>query len=154
MKKQIEKMNIVGRVYLWKYTEKTTKFPDWHFTVDKVASASLLELLKMMEECEWSSKKEIILFQPTENQIGVPNYENGYAKWKGMDTMILNFKKDVEKDYLKIIQRDNEVEIQFGENKFEELKKAIDGIPKGRGDFGIYNPLDEDILSIWWNLDS
>ena len=154
MKEQIKNLNIAGRVYLWKYKEKTTKFPDWHFTVDRVASASLLELLKMMYECEWSSKKEIHLTQPTENQTRVPNFDKGYAKWKGMETLILNFKKNVEKEYWEIRQKDNEVEIVFGEDKFEKLKTAIEGIPKGLGDFGIYNKSEEDILYIWWNLDS
>lgn len=154
MKKQIEKLQIAGKVYLWKYTEKTTKYPDWHFTVNKIASESLQELLDMMEDCEWSSKKEIRLTNPTESQINVPNYEKGNAKAKGMKMLVLNFKKDVEKEYWKIVQKDNEVEIQFGANKAKELKKAIIGIPKGQGDFGIYNTSEEDILYIWWNLDS
>lgn len=154
MKKQIEKLNIVGKVYLWKYTEKTEKYADWHFTVDKVASKSLEELLNMMLECEWSCKKEIRLSRPTENQLGVPNFEKGYAKWKGMEMMVLNFKRDVEKEYWKIIGKLDEVEIQFGEEKLEALRKAIAGIPNGYGDFGISNEQEEDILCVWWNLDS
>lgn len=154
MKKQIEKLHIAGNVYLWKYTEKTTKYPDWHFTVNRIGSKSLVELLNMMEECEWSCKKEIILTNPTEKQTNVPNYEKGYAKWKGIERMILNLKKDVEKEYWKIIQKDNEVEIQFGGNKLEELREAIKEIPKGGGDYGISNKSEEYILSVWWNLDS
>jgi hypothetical protein len=33
------------------------------------------------------------------------------------------------------MENENEIEIQFGENKLIDFEKAISGIPKGIGDF-------------------
>jgi hypothetical protein len=48
---------------------------------------------------------------------------------------------------------DNGIEIQFGKEKLTELQNAINGIPKGNGDFAISDQNEENILYFWWNLE-
>ena len=151
MKEKIEKHNINGKVYAWKYLENSRNYPGWNFTVDRKASENLSELLKLMQQCDWSSKKEIQTSMPTEYQIKVPNNQNGIAKWKATSKLIFNSKKVEDKNYWKVIEKENEIEIQFGENKLAEFEKAINGIPKGEGDFAISSNSEEDILYLWWN---
>ena len=151
MKDQIEKLNIIGKIYAWKYLENTRNYPGWNFTVDRKASESLFKLLNLMEKCEWSSKKEIQASIPTENQTKVPNNQNGSAKWKAASKVIFNLKKTAEKQYWEVIEKETEIEIQFGENKLVEFEKAITGIPNGKGDFAISNDFGESILYFWWN---
>ncbi len=55
--------------------------------------------------------------------------------------------------YEMISKNDNGIEIQFGKAKLTELQNAIKGIPKGNGDFAIFDHNDENILYIWWNLE-
>lgn len=151
MKDRIEKLNITGKVYAWKYLENSRNYPGWNFTVDKRASESLFELLNLMEQCEFSSKKEIQITIPTENQIKVPNNQNGSAKWITASKLILKLIKKTEKGHWEIIEKETEIEIQFGENKLVEFGKAITGIPKGNGDFAISSDSGESILCFWWN---
>jgi hypothetical protein len=153
MKEKIEKKNILGKVYVWKYLENSRNYPGWNFTVDKIASASLLELLDLMKNCEWSSSKEIEISNPTENQIKVPNNQKGSAKWKTVSKLILSSKKNTDKELWKVIEKETAIEIQFGENKLIELEKAINGIPKGIGDFAITSDSEENILYLWWNAE-
>lgn len=155
VKEKIAKQNINGNIYAWKYLENSRNYPGWNFTADKNGCESLLELLDLMKLCEWSSKKEIITSIPTEKQIKVPNNQRGLAKWKSISKLILSSKKGIEKNHWKIIEDENEIEIQFGEDKLVELEKAIIGIPNGEGDFAISNsPYDDDnIFYIWWNLE-
>ena len=154
MKEKIEKQNIDGKVYVWKYLENSRNYPGWNFTVDKTGSRSLLELLDLMKRCEWSSRKEIQISNPTENQIKVPNNQKGNAKWKTVSKLILSSKKVAEKELWKVIENETEIEIQFGENKLIEFEKAISGIPKGIGDFAISSDSEEDIVYLWWNFES
>ena len=149
MKEKIVKQKIDGKIYTWKYIENSRNYPGWNFTVDKTGSNSLLELLDLMKRCEWSSRKEMQISTPTENQIRVPNNQNGNAKWKTVSKLILSSKKVTEKELWKVLERENEIEIQFGENKLIEFEKAISGIPKGIGDFSISSNQDEDILFFW-----
>lgn len=106
-----------------------------------------------MKRCEWSSRKEIEISIPTENQIKVPNNQNGRAKWKTVSKLILSSKKNIERELWKVIEKETEIEIQFGENKLIEFEKAISGIPKGIGDFTITSDSAENILYLWWNAE-
>jgi hypothetical protein len=154
MKDKIEKHKIDGKVYTWKYLENSKNYPGWNFTVDKTASGSLVELLNLMKQCEWSSRKEIQISKPTENQIKVPNNQNGSAKWKTVSKLILTSKKTAEKEFWKVMEKENEIEIQFGENKLVDFEKAISEIPKGIGDFAITSDSEDNILYLWWNSES
>ena len=154
MKEKIEKQKINGKVYVWKYLENSRNYPGWNFTVDKIGSGSLLELLDLMKRCEWSSRKEIQISNPKENQLKVPNNQNGSAKWKTVSKLILSSKRNAEKELWKVIVKETEIEIEFGENKLIEFEKAISGIPKGIGDFAISSDSEEDILYLWWNVES
>lgn len=151
MKDKIEKLNIEGKVYAWKYLENSRNYPGWNFTVDKNASERLLELLDLMRKCEWSTKKEIKTSTPTENQLKVPNNQNGSAKWKAVSKLILNSKKVPQKELWQVIEKENEIEIHFGENKLIEFEKAISGISKGIGDFSISCDSEKNLLYLWWN---
>jgi hypothetical protein len=154
MKDKIEKLNIIGKVYTWKYLDNSKNYPGWNFTIDEKASNSLFDLFTLMKQCEWSSKKEIKTSIPTESQIKIPNNQNGSSKWKATSKLILHFKKNIEKEYWQVIERESEIEIKFGENKLIEFEKAITGITKRNGDFAIFNDSGDSILYFWWNGDN
>ena len=149
MKAQIEKYKITGKVYTWTYKDNQLNYPGWNFTVDLKASESLSTLLNLMNDSEWSSKKIISIELPTESQLKVPNKQNGTANWKSKPNLTLNCKMSESADYWKINELDNSIEIQFGKAKLTELQNAINGIPKGNGDFAISDQNEENILYFW-----
>ena len=153
MKAKIEKFKINGKVYAWTYKDNQSNYPGWNFTVDKNASESLSELLDLMNACEWSSKKSIRLEMPTEFQIAVPNNQNGMARWKTVSKLTFNHRKTESENHWVVKKSENGIEIQFGINKLTELQNAINGIPKGEGDFPISSKNNENILYFWWNLE-
>ncbi|WP_157471551.1 hypothetical protein [Marinifilum fragile] len=153
MKAQIEKYKISGKVYAWTYKENQRNYPGWNFSVDLKASECLSALLSLMNDCEWSSKKTISTELPTESQLKVPNNRNGVASWKSKSNLTLNCKTSESENYWKINELDDGIEIQFGKAKLTELQNAINGIPKGNGDFAITDQHEENILYFWWNLE-
>ena len=82
MKEQINKLKINGNIYFWKYLENSRNYPGWNFTVNKIGGENLLELIRLMRTCEWSSKKSIQITEPSQKQLKVPNNSNGKAKWQ------------------------------------------------------------------------
>jgi hypothetical protein len=152
MKKLIEKFHVKGNVYLWKYKENQRNYPGWNLTVDNIASESITQLLDLMQRCEWSSSKLIILSRPTNDQIRVPNNWNGTASWKWAENLVLSSIKTDGFNHWKIYEKYPKLEIAFGSSKLEELKSAVTGIPHGKGDFSIETENDDDILNFWWNL--
>jgi hypothetical protein len=153
MKAQIEKYKVIGKVYIWTYRDNQNNYPGWNLTVDKLASQSLSDLLDLMNACEWSSKKTFGLEVPTDLQIGVPNNQNGKARWKTVSNLTFNHRKNESINHWLIKTSKNNVEIQFGKNRLTELQAAINGIPHGKGDFAISSHDDENILYFWWNLE-
>ncbi len=153
MKAQIEKHKASGKVYVWTYIDNNRNYPGWNFTVDLKASESLSELLNLMYNCEWSTKKKITTELPTQAQLNVPNNQNGIAKWKSIPNLTLNCKTSESENHWLINELDNGIEIQFGRKKLTELQNAINGIPKGNGDFAISDQNEENILYFWWNLE-
>jgi len=153
MKAQIEKHKVSGKVYAWTYKDNNRNYPGWNFTVDLKASESLSELLNLMSACEWSTKKKITTEIPTQAQLNVPNNQNRVAKWKSKPNLTLNCKTSESENHWLIKELDNGIEIQFGKEKLTELQNAINGIPKGNGDFAISDQNEENILYFWWNLE-
>jgi hypothetical protein len=147
----IEKFKVNGKVYIWKFIDNQRNYPGWNLTVDLKASKNLSELLDLMNDSEWPSKKTISTELPTKSQLKVPNNRGGLAKWKSKPKLTLNYKKGESDNYWLITETDNGVVIQFGKAKFEELKNAINGIPKGVGDYAISDPEDKNVLYFWWN---
>lgn len=154
MKAKIKKYKVTGKVFIWKYKDNLRNYPGWNFTVDIKASQSLLRLLELMNNCEWSSQNIITTEIPTELQIRVPNNQNGNARWKTKKNLKLKCIKTMSETHWLINEMENEVEIQFGKAKLEEFKNAITGIPEGKGDFDISDQNAENIMFFWWNLNN
>lgn len=149
MKEQINKLKINGNIYFWKYLENSRNYPGWNFTVNKIGGENLLELIRLMRTCEWSSKKSIQITEPSQKQLKVPNNSNGKAKWKTFKILTLNHRKDFEKEYWKIIENPEEVEIIFGEEKLIKFESFLSRILNNDGDFSISDNDEENILYFW-----
>ncbi|WP_321309046.1 hypothetical protein [Marinifilum fragile] len=153
MDSQIEKYIPKGKIYTWKYTERYGKFEAWNFTLDQDGANSLSDLLDLMKESQYPSKKKIATTYPNRNQLDVPNYLNGKAKWESKPNIVFSFKKYEDENYWEIKENTSSIELRFGFAKLRELKKAIQDIPKGKGDYGIYDASENNLLMIWWNLE-
>lgn len=149
MKDRIEKYILNGKVYTWTYKDNNRNYPGWNFTVDLKAGESLIEILKLMDICDWSTKKNISATIATQAQLSVPNNQNGIAKWKPIKNMTLSCKKSESGNHWLINELDNGIEIQFGKEKLVELQNAIIRILNGDGDFAISDQNEENILYFW-----
>ena len=147
MKHEIEKFTIKGEIYIWKYLENENNYPGWNISFDRNVSEKLLELLNLMDNCEWSSKKTLQTNFPSQTQLGIANNRSGNAKWKSKSSLVLNLKKD-EPTLWKIIEDEKQIEIRFGQKKLIEFRKAVVRKTNNLNDFAIYLD-DENCLYFW-----
>jgi hypothetical protein len=147
MKQEIEKLNITSEIFIWKYLENERNYPGWNISFDKSVAEKLLELINLMDSCEWSSKKIIKVKTPSQTQLKIANNRNGEAKWKTKFSLVLNFKKD-EPTLWKMIEEENQIEIRFGQKRLIELRNAVVKKIDNLNDFAIYLD-DENCLYFW-----
>ena len=147
MKQEIEKFIIQDDIYFWKYLENERNFPGWNISFNKTAGESLIDLLNLMNNCEWSSKKAIEIKHPTNNELQIVNNQSGTAKWKFKPSLVLNHRKD-ETSLWEILEKENEIEIRFGKERLTEFLNATMKMSKRINDFGIYED-DENCLYFW-----
>lgn len=151
MDKTVEKYKLEGKFYIWIYTENKRNYSGWNFTADKRSFESLINLLEVMNNGEWPSKKSVSLDKPNDSQLLIPNNRNGLAKWYTKERVIFKFKM-LEAPNLWLLKESNsEFEIIFGKNRLKELKSSLSRVLKGDGDFAMCDDSEEKILNFWWN---
>jgi hypothetical protein len=148
-----------GKVFLWRYREGVSNYPGGHLTADVAGCQSLEELLTKFVDTPRNRQAMVRVTRPTEDVLSVPNNRGGKAKWSSPEELQIEM----------LAESANPVEWRFqpkgfrfqlvaGKGKLLELRDAIRGIPRGKGDFAI-GPEDdspesaawEDMcLWIWW----
>jgi hypothetical protein len=144
----IEKYKSYGSVYIWQYREKNPKRRHWNLTADEDGCSSLIELLELMQNSRFSSKKLFKTTSPTNQQISIPNNRN--PEWHSKPALSLRSLKENNCGWMLTAKNDS-LEIVFCKEKLSELMEAIVKIKGGDGDFAISDDNDNNVLYFWWN---
>jgi len=147
MKLEIEKFKFVGEIYIWKYTSNNKNYPGWNLSLNISGAQSLLKLLDLMLQSEWSVKKAIEVNNVTNFQTDIPQNRN--SGWESKKTIIFNYKKNNYFDYWQIIENGQNLEILFDNEKLLKLKESIHNLIFGKRDFAISDSNEENILYFW-----
>ena len=144
MDKKIQKYKIEGKIAFWKFMENSKNYPGWNISFDKIGRQSLIELLEMMNNSQWPSKKELKLSSPFElNQDWIKT--NG--TFQLAESVIISNKK-TPIDLWELKDNNSNLIISIGNDKLFELKSKIveqifDECIYGNKD------VDSDILYFW-----
>jgi hypothetical protein len=91
MEHSIEKYSLRGNLYVWEFKEKNPNIRWWNFTADKVGCDSFLQLLQLMSNSKFPSRKRINTSTLTDTQIAVPNNRN--SQWRHKNIIDLKYLK-------------------------------------------------------------
>lgn len=150
---KISKYRVAGKTYCWKYLENYSRYPGWNLTVSKEAAQSLSQLLLLMWNSEFPSRKEFPLSVPGEKQLHIPNNNGGMAKFRYLKTLLVNYRKFDQSHLWEVLDSKDKLEIKFGSGKLREFCQAIERLKNGEGDFAISDNFEKNILYFWWNLE-
>lgn len=62
-REKTERLPVSGHIYIWKYIDNERNYPGWNITMDNLASQGVINLLDLMDQCEWSTNKTITTSQ-------------------------------------------------------------------------------------------
>ena len=149
LKNQIERFKVSPNISIWKYLENNRNYPGWNFNASPNTVQEIIHLLMLMEECQYSTSKKMILKKTTDSQLRIPNNRKGLAKIKSLNELVLYSKKESDSNLWKINEIDSRIEVYFGEDKLKELVNSLNRIIKGENDFAISDINEENIIYFW-----
>jgi len=137
-----------GVVRLWRYTEFKHKFGGWHLTADNAGVDSLLELLSLLANAP-GEHRTVALSPPTPAVLRVPNYSQGRAEWSAPAKWQIS--ASLAPDTW-LFPATDPAELTFGAAYLAQLTAALQGIPRGDGDFCIGSAEQGNLpLWFWWH---
>jgi len=147
MDKVIERLNQKGSVYLWIYTENERNYAGWNISFDAEGLSFMEELLILMKNSEWPSRKLIVATTPTHKILKMVNNRQGDAKYKVATSLLLKYNNhDKYKDVWTIEHNESTLVLTMGEMKLNELLQEL----KMRHlEYSIADSKSGNILNIW-----
>lgn len=128
-------------------------------TADEEGCLSLLDLFERMEEDECSSERTICITPPKLHILMAPGNQEGYAKWKAPERLKIRYRKDSPSKAAWHIEEivESKVLLSLGKTYIDKLRKGIQAIMKGEGDYSI-GTWEHSLNSVkmrlwfWWML--
>lgn len=146
MENHVEKLKHTGRVYIWKFIPENRNYPGWNLTADIEGCNSLIKLLQQMQLASFPSHKTIITHPATINQVKAATDNKPFET---VGRIALKFRKG-EQQLWQTEERNDVLEIRFGEREMQLLQTALQRIIKGEGDFAIGDAENEHLVYFWW----
>jgi hypothetical protein len=137
-----------GVVRLWRYTEFKQKFGGWHLTADDAGVASLLALLPLLTDAP-EEYRSVAVTPPTAAVLRVPNYSQGLAQWTAPAKWHIRASPALN---TWLFPAGDPADLTFGVGYLAQLTAALQGIPRGEGDFCVSKPKHGSLpLWFWWH---
>lgn len=144
-----------GQIFLWRYKDNVRNYPGWHLCADSQGCEFLLEVLNAFNKSQEKSFL-VAISNPPSKVLSVPNNQGGRAKWQSPKELKLSFDSDANATELWDFSFNNNLSIlKFGSKGIKELKKGIQDVTNGQGDYSIggYDSESNEestCLWFWW----
>lgn len=137
-------------ISLWRYTEFRDKFGGWHLSANDAGVSSLISLVQLLSD-DSDSYRTIKLTSPSASVLRVPNYQQGDALWSAPTKWRLQCMPRTAPDTWEFPRELEPATLTVGGVFLPEFIAALQGIPKGEGDFCIGRQGQGNLaLWFWW----
>ena len=122
------------------------KSDHWNLTADDECCRSLIELIDLMQNAQWSSRAQVSLTMPDRTANG------DVAGAKFAKSIEICYPKDqVGREHWEI-RSDQNLSLEIGFDRLFELRSVVNDIRVGNGDYSIGS--DANPLWVWWWVNS
>ena len=136
-----------GVISLWQYTEFRNKFGGWHLSANDAGVTSLVSLLQLLSNAP-GTHRTIVVTPPSASALRVPNYQQGDALWSAPAKWRLQCAASSAWDFPPELEP---ATLTVGGEFLSEFIAALEGIPKGEGDFSVGRSGQGNLaLWFWW----
>lgn len=132
-----------GQAHLWHYS---TNSHGLHLTADDIACESLLRLLALMRDAEFTAKQTITLTPFAADELPAANFPgrfHTYRQWH-----LVHSKRKHADELWCITANGDQVTLELGMARLEELRQGVENVRRGIGDYHIGTEGME--LWFWW----
>ena len=152
MESELHSRKQTGVISLWRYTEFRKNFGGWHLSADDAGIQSLLQLLNVLQSAP-ESHRTVAITPPSMQLLKVPNFQQGRAKWVAPAKLQLRVSSAPET--WEFPEDLDPAQFTVGASYLPALSRALEGIPRGEGDFSIGSKKRGKLrLCFWWWLDA
>ena len=134
-----------GQVHLWRYA---TNSHGRHLTADEVACESLLHLLALMRVAEFTAKQTIALTPFAADELPAANFPGRFHTYRHWH--LVHSKPKHAADHWQLTTDDNQITLEVGATRLDELRQGIENVRRGIGDYHIGTEGME--LWFWWSV--
>ncbi len=134
-----------GSISLWHYEGFPKNYCGYHLTADREGCAFLLGLIGLFRNERYPARKKIILDAPTPAMLAVPN---SGLKCIPAARLELRFLREGCDEQWSVLGSDQEVIIEMGASRLDDLGRGIRDISRGEGDWSIGR--GKESLWFWW----
>ena len=139
-----------GNLAMWICGSNYSDMPEkheWNIAADEEACDAMFELLDLMENGLYSSKKELLLSQP---EITATSYPG--SKHKAAASLTIKYPKGrIDDDHWELCKNGRDLILTIGLSKFEVLRKILFDMKNYNGDYCIKE--NGKPLWVWWWVD-
>lgn len=138
-----------GQIALWRYTEHEGNFYGWHLTADALGRTSLIALIDALAADGAPASRVFDVSAPTERMLEVPNNRPSRSVWSAPLKLRMTLSADHTQWHFP--EAVDTAELTLGSDWLLELRKGIDGIGHGVGDYSIGGRRSGSLpLWFWW----
>ncbi len=139
----VERWHQHGTIVMWMNRRDSRR--EWNIAADDAACDALLQLFYLMENGEWSGKKELHLTKP----MKTPDH-GGNFPFRSATQLTIKYPKDrVPEDHWQFTETDRKLLLEIGLARLQELRDAINDMKQGGGDY-LIGDRENNPLWIWW----
>jgi hypothetical protein len=147
--RNVDRWKQAGHLWVWRYLSDARKYRGIHLTGDPPGCDSLLQLIDHMLASKWPSSKQLVI-----SKEAIPDPSRFVPKKKRLSTVKLKQLKDAAPADHWNLSLDSvgvNAVLEVGTNKMQDLKKGIEDVRRGEGDYAIGPSDDErwDELCLW-----
>ena len=139
-----------GRLYFWRFEPQKSGLTGWHFAADAEANRSLQELLALLTETEYASKRTLRLSEPPERVARIPFSPRPGRKIISPKALRLVFEPDADLDHWQVMIDRDHVEFRLGRKSIGKIADAAKRSAAGDFDFAIGPRNRDPPENIWF----
>ena len=141
---------MAGRIYLWRYRERTRNYPGFHLSADRAGAGQLLTLLVSLAKARTPQLANVTLDPATADVLAIPNNRgaaiSSYRHWE------LSVDPRYEPERLHFTVVGDRARAELSPVQVESLAAGVEDIRERRGDYSIGDE-EEHQLWFWWQHD-
>jgi hypothetical protein len=149
MKDAIAAWKQSGRVYFWTYRPQKRNFIGWHFAADAAGKDSIIDLLEVLPNADYPTKRTVKLTSPPDRVLDVPFAPRHCHKVVSPAALRFVFEPEWQEDAWQVLMDGDHAQISLGHGSMRELADAVRSARNGDFDFAI-GPRREDAPQAIW----